>query len=75
MSKYTIHQAKTHFSRLLKQVANGEEIIILHRDKPVAKVIPLRPLARRVALLGDLRGRIKIGRQFDVIPDEFEKYI
>ncbi len=34
-----IHQAKTHFSRLLQAVAAGEEVIIAKAGKPVAKLI------------------------------------
>jgi prevent-host-death family protein len=52
-----VHDAKTHFSRLLDQVAAGEEIIIAKAGKPVAKLVPLtsrpdRPKRRLGALAG-----------------------
>ena len=33
-----IHEAKTHFSKLLAQVSAGEEIIIAKAGKPVARL-------------------------------------
>ena len=33
-------EAKTHFSRILEKVENGDDFIITKRGKPVAKIIP-----------------------------------
>jgi antitoxin (DNA-binding transcriptional repressor) of toxin-antitoxin stability system len=47
----TIHQAKTHLSRLLHQVELGEEITVCRGKQPVAKIIPstsIRPSRPRV---------------------------
>jgi prevent-host-death family protein len=38
---YTVHQAKTHFSRLLKEAEAGQEVIVMRGDKPVAKIVPI----------------------------------
>ncbi|MGD0800927.1 MAG: type II toxin-antitoxin system prevent-host-death family antitoxin [Terracidiphilus sp.] len=38
---YTVHQAKTHFSRLLKEAEAGQEVIVMRGKKPVAKVVPI----------------------------------
>lgn len=35
------HEAKTHLSRLLAQAASGDEIIICHRDEPIAKLVAM----------------------------------
>ena len=35
-----IHEAKTHFSRLVERAAAGEEIVISKAGKPMAKLIP-----------------------------------
>lgn len=37
---YSIYDAKTHLSRLLKRVKAGAELIISDRGRPIAKVIP-----------------------------------
>ena len=61
--KVNIHEAKTHFSRLLAQVANGEEVIIAHAGKPVARLIPFqKPIDR---LPGTAKGKIRIAEDFD----------
>ena len=39
----TIHEAKTHLSRLIAAVKRGEEVVIARRDKPV---VELRALIR-----------------------------
>lgn len=36
-----IHEAKTHLSRLLARVQAGEEVIIAHAGKPVARLVPV----------------------------------
>lgn len=67
MDQVNIHQAKTQFSRLLERVAAGEEIVIAKSGKPVAKLVPFREAVRRP---GRLKGKIKIGRDFDApLPD------
>lgn len=36
-----VHEAKTHLSRLLQRVKNGEEIIIAKAGKPYARLVPI----------------------------------
>jgi prevent-host-death family protein len=38
---YTVHQAKTHFSRLLKEAEAGQEVIVMRGSKPVARIVPI----------------------------------
>lgn len=37
--RVTIHEAKTHLSRLIAAVERGEEVVISRRDKPVVKLV------------------------------------
>ncbi|MEU7583653.1 type II toxin-antitoxin system prevent-host-death family antitoxin [Streptomyces sp. NPDC041068] len=67
--QYNVHEAKTHFSRILEQVATGEEAVISKAGEPVAKVVPLRPEVRRTGR-GSLKGRIHIPDDFDELPDD-----
>ncbi|SFD81397.1 type II toxin-antitoxin system Phd/YefM family antitoxin [Streptomyces aidingensis] len=67
--QYNVHEAKTHFSRILEQVATGEEIIISKAGEPVAKVVPLRRTVRRTGR-GSLSGQIEIMEDFDDLPDD-----
>ncbi|MFE2290275.1 type II toxin-antitoxin system Phd/YefM family antitoxin [Streptomyces sp. NPDC059452] len=68
-TQYNVHEAKTHFSRILEQVATGEEVVISKAGEPVAKVVPLRPKVRRTGR-GSLAGRIHIADDFDELPDD-----
>jgi len=47
-----IRQAKTHLSRYLKLVQEGEEAVITARGRPVGKIVPIGcrdlPLAERI---------------------------
>jgi len=67
------HQAKTYLSKLLQEVANGQEIIIGKAGTPVAKLIPyVSPTKIRVG--GQLAGKIKIAKDFDKLPAKFMEY-
>jgi prevent-host-death family protein len=39
---YTVHEAKTNLSRLIKEAESGKEVIITRGKEPVAKIIPIR---------------------------------
>jgi len=69
-----IHEAKTHFSKLLARVAAGERIVIAKAGKPVAELGPLtlRP-GRRVP--GIDRGKVFIHDDWDDPLPEFEEYV
>lgn len=41
MATMNIHEAKTHFSKLLRRVAAGEEIVIARAGRPVARLVPV----------------------------------
>ncbi len=60
---YTVHQAKTNLSKLLRKAARGEEVIIARGKKPVAKLVSLeKPPKKRVP--GRLKGKIRIHPSF-----------
>lgn len=64
-----IHDAKTHFSRLIERTARGEEIVIAKAGTPVAKLVPYRQGTRPRAP-GGWTGRVRIAADFDELPDE-----
>jgi prevent-host-death family protein len=49
---YTVHQAKTHLSRLLKEAEAGKEVVLMRGKKPVAKIVPVETTASRKDLAG-----------------------
>ena len=40
-------EAKTHLSSLLERVAQGEEIVITKRGKPIARLVPFEKAPQR----------------------------
>lgn len=55
MSKVVnIHEAKTHFSKLLEEARAGEEIILAKAGKPYARLVPLDIPAKALRQLGGI---------------------
>ncbi len=65
-----IHEAKTHFSKLLARVCEGEEIIIARAGKPVAKLSAVKATGERP--IGIDRGKIWIAPDFNAPMTEDE---
>ena len=65
----TVTEAKAHLSELLDRVTNGEEVIISKAGKPVA-VLEAYKAEHRVRSPGRLRGKVRIGPDFDELPAE-----
>ena len=65
-----VHEAKTQLSRLLQQVAEGEEIEITNRGRVVARLVaPGRPSVN----FGFDAGRIWVAEDFDApLPDDLQ---
>lgn len=69
MTTVNVHQAKTHLSRLLAEVARGEEIIISRAGTPIARLVPYAAATQRT--LGRDRGLFEVPDDFDApLPEE-----
>lgn len=64
MQTVNIHEAKTHLSRLLEQVAGGEEVVIAKAGKAIARLVPLEAAPKK-RQLGLLKGKLKVPDDFD----------
>jgi prevent-host-death family protein len=65
-----IHEAKTHLSRLLVEVENGQDVTIARAGRPIARLVPAGPPRKRE--LGLERGQIWIAPDFDdPMPDDW----
>jgi len=65
-----VHEAKTHLSRLLERVMQGEEVVIAKSGRPVARLVPVveRPKRRKP---GSAKGQIFYSQDFDApLPEE-----
>jgi len=66
-----VHEAKTHFSRLLERVALGEEIIIAKAGTPVAKLVPLKKTVKK-RVFGSAKGEFTVPDNFNDLDPEIE---
>ena len=73
VSRVTIHEAKAHLSRLIEEALSGEEVIVMRRNKPLVRIVPLEP-DEGTRRLGTARGLVEIADDFDEIPEGFEDY-
>ena len=70
-STVNIHEAKTHLSRLLERVSDGEEIVIAKAGKPVARLSSVDGKWKALPY-GLLKGKLKLRAGFDdPLPDDF----
>ena len=63
MHQVAVHEAKNHLSRLLREIVEGEQVVITRFGRPVARLIPIeddRPV------FGVDEGRF-------VVPDDFDE--
>ncbi len=75
MAIISIHEAKTHLSRLIQRALAGEEIIVSKGKEPVVKIVPI-PEARKNRKPGGAKGIVKsISKDFDKPLEEFEDYM
>jgi prevent-host-death family protein len=59
-----VHEAKTHFSKLLVRLSQGEEIVIGKAGRPVARLVPFSDRAARREP-GSARGLFTMKGNFD----------
>lgn len=63
----SVHEAKTHLSRLLQQIAAGEDVIITRSGQPVARLVPIEETR---PVFGVDEGRFVVPEDFDDPLDE-----
>jgi prevent-host-death family protein len=69
-----MHQAKTHFSKLVKRALNGDEVIVAKAGVPLVKLVPVTPETPRKA--GCLKGfTTSISDDFDAPLDDMREYM
>ncbi len=68
-----IHEAKTQFSKLIRRVLQGEEIVIARAGRPVARLVPTIEMpAHRTP--GSARGQVTVSPDFDApLPEALQR--
>lgn len=72
MTQVNIHIAKAHLSELIQKAILGEEIIIARDNKPLVKLVALRPTKTRK--LGTAKGQFTIAEDFNEPLPDFKDY-
>lgn len=65
-----VHEAKTHFSKLLERAHAGEEIVIAKAGKPYARLVPLKTVDKPRRQPGRVKGWIIPDSFFDPLPED-----
>ncbi len=66
MGAVNIHEAKTHFSRLVDAAASGETVVIARAGRPVAKLVRIEA-AERPPRTGFLDGQGSVPVDFNTV--------
>lgn len=75
MTTVSVHEAKTHLSRLIREVLAGNEVTVMRGNQPVVRIVaaePPRPGKRELGWLrGDSGGSDPLAYGFwDPMPDD-----
>ena len=69
----TIHQAKTHLSKLIQAAIHGEEVIISKRKTPMVRIIPIQSAVPK-RKLGGASGLVEfMSEDFNDEIDDFDE--
>jgi prevent-host-death family protein len=60
-----IHEAKTHLSRLLRAVEEGDEIVLTRGGAAIARIVAERPAPAVADSFGLFAGQFEIADDFD----------
>ncbi len=71
MAQVSVHEAKTHLSKLIARVEAGEEVIIARGNVPAVKIVLINGPPRKRGLLGAFKGQFHLDDGFfDPLPDD-----
>ncbi len=71
MIRVNIHEAKTHLSRFLAKVEEGEVVVICRRNVPIAELRPVAKPRRQPKPFGGWEGQFEVTDAFfEPLPDD-----
>lgn len=70
----SIHEAKTHLSKLIQRALDGEEIIIAKRSEPLVKLQVIKKDEPTLRFGGLKHLQMTMGDSFNEPLDDFEDY-
>lgn len=75
MTQVTIHEAKTHLSRLIQLALDGEEIIIAKGKQPMVKLVVVSEMRKKRRIGGAKDVILQMADDFDEPLDDFAEYM
>ena len=64
MIRLNVHQAKTHLSRYLRRLEQGETILLCRHNRPIAEVRRVSDELAKPRVFGQDQGKIVLGPEF-----------
>jgi prevent-host-death family protein len=74
MTTATVHEAKTHLSRLIEKALAGESVVVTRGKEPVVRLVPVAPQRKPRHFGGARHSVIRIADDFDAPLDDFAEY-
>jgi antitoxin (DNA-binding transcriptional repressor) of toxin-antitoxin stability system len=73
-STYSIGEAKTQLSKLVREAEAGEEVVLRRGSQPVVRLVALTGNGATVKRTpGRMRGRLEVPDDFDEWPEDIAK--
>ncbi|MFC5344092.1 type II toxin-antitoxin system Phd/YefM family antitoxin [Brevundimonas staleyi] len=71
MTTVTVHEAKTHLSRLIAAAERGEEVVISRGSKAAVRLVAVNPPSKPHRQFGMLKGKGSFDETFfDPLPED-----
>jgi antitoxin (DNA-binding transcriptional repressor) of toxin-antitoxin stability system len=75
MTTATIEEAQAHLATLIAQLKPGEEVMIVERDRPVARLVGERSTRTGPRQPGSAIGKLTIVEDDDAHLEDFREYM
>jgi antitoxin (DNA-binding transcriptional repressor) of toxin-antitoxin stability system len=73
MIRVNIHEAKTHLSKYLSRLEQGEKIILCKRNIPIAEIVPIHRKDANTRPIGLAEGEFSLSPDFfSPLPQEIQ---
>lgn len=73
METFNIHEAKTQFSKIMRRIEQGQQVLIARDGVVIARIVP--ETATSGIQLGRDEGRGSIAEDFDAPLADFDEYM
>ena len=75
MTTVTVHDAKTHLSRWINRVLEGEQVVITRGKVPVVMLKPVATAVKKRRIGGKPNFLVHMADDFDAPVDDFKDYM